>query len=67
MHGDWHGVPLRVFAKQRGAKCMAMIPKFFIRSPPYVHRLGDYRLAPLIDMDMPDHLFPAPPMIGQRL
>lgn len=58
--GDWHAVPERVRAKQRGADasrsgCMGLIVNFSISLPPGVDVLRNESLpAAIIDVDNPD-------------
>ena len=64
--GDWHSVPLRVLAKHRGDKCMGWIGNCGTLAP-YVDGFCDHRLAAFIDVNMPDNLLAAAPMIRKRL
>jgi len=56
--GDWHGLPLRVFAPQRFDRCMSKCMGLFLRfrrepTPPAVH-VADNGLSALMDVNVFD-------------
>lgn len=71
--GDWHSVPLRVFAKQRGAnrsRSVGSVTSFdcFSTAPSLIDHTDD-RLAAFVHVDVfdPDRLLTTSSQLSQRL